>query len=278
MYISRFTAPDFGSPTLGAVDDRRESVTPIEIEASSLDGALRDGETRQTLRDAATGESIPLDDASLLAPVERPANLVGVGLNYAGHAEEGGHDVPEEPVFFAKSPSSITAPDSDIVRHEGVTNLHWEGEFGFVVGETARRLDESEAGDAVFGFVAGNDVTARDMQATDIDAANPWYRSKSMDTFTPLGPWVTPVGEGVDPDAADIETTVNGEVVQSSNTSDLIFTVPEIVSYISHHVTLQPGDVVLTGTPAGIGEMKPGDSVSVTVEGVGTLANTVTNP
>jgi 2-keto-4-pentenoate hydratase/2-oxohepta-3-ene-1,7-dioic acid hydratase in catechol pathway len=278
MHVSRFTTAESGEPSLGVVDDSRETVTEVESTSSSLDEALGNGTTWDTLQRAATGDPIPVDDVSLLAPVARPTNLVGVGLNYAGHAEEGGHDTPEEPIFFAKSPSSITAPDSAVVRHEGVTNLHWEGEFGFVVGQQARHVDESEAMDAVFGFVAGNDVTARDMQAADIEVANPWYRSKSMDTFTPLGPWVTPVGEGVDPDDADIETVVNGTTVQSSNTSGFIFTVPEIVSYVSRYVTLQPGDVVLTGTPAGVGEMEPGDDVSVTVEGLGTLSNTVTGP
>jgi len=278
MYVSRFATADDGPTTLGVVDDTEETIATVTAPYSSLDEALRDSATWERLHQEATGEEHSLDDISLAAPVERPANLIGVGLNYAGHAEEGGHDIPEEPIFFAKSPSSLTAPRSDIVRHDGVTNLHWEGEFGFVVGETARRLDENEAEDAVFGYVVANDVTARDMQAADIEAANPWFRSKSMDTFTPLGPWVTPVGEGVDPDDADIETRVNGDVVQSSNTSDLIFTIPEIVSYVSHYVTLQPGDIVVTGTPGGVGEMVPGDDVTVTVDGVGSLENSVTGP
>lgn len=278
MHVSRFTTAESREPSLGVVDESQETVTPVETELSSLDDALRNGTTWETLQGDATGDSIPVDDVSLLSPVDRPTNLVGVGLNYAGHAEEGGHDIPDEPIFFAKSPSSITATDSDVVRHDCVTNLHWEGEFGVVVGQEARTVDEADAMEKVFGFVAGNDVTARDMQAADIESAHPWFRSKSMDTFTPLGPWVTPVGEGVDSNGADIETVVNGETVQSSNTSDFIFTVPEIVSYISEYVTLQPGDVVLTGTPAGVGELARRDDVSVTIEGHGTLSNTVTEP
>lgn len=276
MDLSRFATSESATPSLGVVDDSQETIREVDTSSTSLDEALRNGETWETLLRDADGETHSLADVSLRSPIERPGNLIGVGLNYAGHAEEGGHDIPDEPIFFAKSSSSITDPGSDIVRHEGVTNLHWEGEFGFVVGETARRVDESEALDAICGYVVGNDVTARDLQAADLDAGKPWFRSKSMETFTPLGPWVTPTDQDLDPNDADIETVVNGEVVQSSNTSDLIFSIPELVATISEYVTLQPGDVVLTGTPAGVGEMEPGDTVSVTVEGLGTLSNTVT--
>lgn len=276
MHICSFRHADASRARLGVVDSG--TVRTIENEAGSLDAALRAGADWDSLRAAATGTEHDREDATLHAPIARPSNLVGIGLNYVGHAEEGGFDVPEEPVFFAKSPSSITDPGSTVIRHEGVTNLHYEGEFGFVVGETVRRADPEEALESVFGFVVGNDVTARDMQMRDLEAANPWFRSKSMDTFTPLGPWVTPVGEGVDPASAAIETRLNGEVVQSSNTDDLVFGVGEALSYVSHHVTLNPGDVVLTGTPAGVGEMGPGDEVEVEVEGVGTLANTVGEP
>jgi 2-keto-4-pentenoate hydratase/2-oxohepta-3-ene-1,7-dioic acid hydratase in catechol pathway len=276
MNLSRFATSASATPSLGVVDDHQETVRTVDTASTSLDEALRNSETWETLLRDADGDTHSLADVFLCSPVERPANLIGVGLDYAGHAEEGGHDVPDEPVFFAKSPSSITGPGTDIVRHEGVTNLHWEGKFGFVVGETARNLDESAALDAVFGYVAGNDVTARDLQGADLNAGRPWFRSKSMDTFTPLGPWVTPTDQELNPGDADVETAVNGDVVQSSNTSDLIFSVPELVAAVSRYVTLQPGDVVLTGTPAGVGEVGPGDRVSVTVEGVGTLTNTVT--
>jgi len=275
MHVCRFSHATLDDPQLGLVEDGE--VTTIEIETGTLDGALANHDWA-SIRAAATGRTVDAADATLLAPVERPTNLIGVGLNYVGHAAEGGFDVPEEPVFFAKSPSSITAPDGPVYSHDGVTDLHYEGEFGFVVGETARRVDRADALDHVFGFLAGNDVTARDMQLRDMDATNPWFRSKSMDTFTPLGPYVTPVGEGVDPASTWIETRLNGETVQSSNTDDLVFGVPELVAYISQHVTLNPGDVVLTGTPAGVGSMHPGDEVAVEVEGVGVLHNEVNAP
>lgn len=277
MHVCRFEDPA-GSKRLGLVDSTDGTVTGIDCAASTVDGVLRDGATWQSLGDDADGETLAIDEVTLLAPVRRPTNLVGIGLNYAGHAAEGGFDVPEEPIFFGKSPSSIVGPDEDVVEHPEVADLHYEAEFGFVVGSRARRVSPDEGESHVFGYLAANDVTARDMQAEDVDESKPWYRSKSMDTFTPLGPWVTPRTEGVDPGNAAIETRLNGEVVQSSDTSDLIFDVGEVVSYVSRHLTLHPGDVVLTGTPAGIGSMAPGDTVEVEVEGVGTLRSEVRGP
>lgn len=273
MHVCSFDHSDLSSPSLGIVEEG--TVTRIRTDAGSLETPLRNGADWSSLRAAAGSETYSYGEVRLRTPVERPTNLIGIGLNYAGHAAEGGHDIPEEPVFFAKSPSSITDPDAPVLRHSGVSNLHYEGEFAVVIGRELQRADADEANDGIFGFTAANDVTARDMQADDIDAANPWYRSKSMDTFTPLGPHVTPTGEGVDPDSTAIETRLNDEVVQSSNTDDLIFGLGEALSFVSHFVTLQPGDVVLTGTPAGVGEMVPGDEISVSLDGVGTLRNTV---
>lgn len=278
MPLCRFTHDSQRSPALGLVDRDAKTVTTIETNAGSLDDALTATTPGESLLDDADGDEYALETVSLLAPVASPTNLIGVGLNYAGHAAEGGYDVPEEPVFFAKSPSSITAPGSAITKHERVSNLHYEGEFAFVVGKEASNVSETDAMDHVFGYTAANDVTARDIQLADLDAANPWFRSKSMNTFTPIGPWVVPADGSVDPRSVGIETRLNGEVVQSSNTDDLVFDVANVVSYISSFVTLKPGDVVLTGTPAGVGEMQPGDTVAVSAEGVGTLKNSVSAP
>lgn len=278
MPICRFTVDGDAEPRIGVVDRDRTTVTRVDGLDVPQENFLRADVDAATIREAAGDETHSLDEVQLRAPVERTTNLVGIGLNYAGHAEEGGFDVPDEPIFFGKSPSSITDPGTGIRRHEGVTNLHYEGEFGVVVGETASDVDEDEAADHVFGYTVANDVTARDMQLADIDEANPWYRSKSMDTFTPVGPWIVPTDEDVDPANAAIETRLNGETVQSSSTSDLIFSVPEVVSYVSRHVTLQPGDVVITGTPAGVGELSVGDGIAVEVDGVGVLENRVTGP
>lgn len=278
MHVCRFEVDDSSGARFGIVDPAEGTVTEVDDLDAPSENFLRGGADFETLREAAGDTTHSLEDVRLRAPIERPTNLVGIGLNYAGHAEEGGYDIPDEPIFFAKSPSSITDPDGGIVRHDGVTNLHYEGEFGVVIGETASNVDEEAAADSVFGYTIANDVTARDLQLSDLDEANPWYRSKSMDTFTPLGPWITPVGQGVDPSDAAIETRLNGETVQSSSTSDLIFSVPEVVSYVSQYVTLQPGDVVITGTPAGVGEMEVGDTVAVEVDGIGALENRVTEP
>ena len=274
MPLCRYTAESGSSPTLGFVDRESETVTEIKSSTHSLDAALAEDLDWSDLTEKKSDAVHDLDSIELLAPVDSPSNLLGVGLNYVGHAEEGGFDVPEEPVFFAKSPSSITAPDAPVKHHEEVTNLHYEGEFAFVIGKQASDVSETEALDHVFGYMAANDVTARDIQLEDLDAANPWFRSKSMDTFTPLGPWVVQEAE-LNPGRASIETRLNDEIVQSSNTDDLVFDVPSVVSYISSFVTLQPGDVVLTGTPAGVGEMSPGDAISVSVDGVGALENSV---
>lgn len=277
MHICRFRHDSASDAQLGVIDSDANTVRPVDADATTLETILEELDW-ESIRDSVGDERIDIDDATLLSPVERPTNLVGIGLNYAGHAEEGGYPVPEEPLFFAKSPSSINDPRGAVVKHPEVDELHYEGEFGFVVGRTASRVSADEAMNHVFGFTAANDVTARGMQLDDLDAANPWFRSKSMDTFTPLGPWVTPAGEGVNPSNASIRTRLNGDVVQDSSTNDFIFDIPELVSYVSHHVTLHPGDVVLTGTPAGVGEMEPGDTVEVEVEGVGTLTNQVTGP
>lgn len=275
MHVCRFVRSETAVSQLGIFDaDDGATIRPIATEASTLEEALQAGETWESLCSSASEDRQETDEVTLLSPVERPTNLIGVGLNYAGHAAEGGHDVPDEPIFFAKSAASTVGAGAEIIKHDVVSDLHYEGEFAFVIGQTCRQVDADEALDRVFGFLPANDVTARDMQAADIGNAHPWFRSKSMETFTPLGA-VTPRGEGVDPANARIETRLNGDVVQSSNTDDLIFTVPEVVSYISRFVTLNPGDVVLTGTPAGVGSMASGDVVEVDIEGAAPLRNEV---
>lgn len=278
MYLCRYKREESGPARIGFVEPDSATVRPIGHESTTIEQFLADGVTLDALRESAATDGIDIDAVSFLAPIERPLNLVGIGLNYVGHAEEGGFDIPEEPIFFAKSPSSITGPETPIVKHAGVSNLHYEGEFGVVIGETIRKADPDTAISNVFGFVPGNDVTARDIQATDMEDRKPWYRSKSMDTFTPLGPWIIPRETGFRASEATLETTLNGTVVQSTSLSDLIFPIGEALSYVSQQVTLHPGDVVLTGTPAGIGAMNPGDTVTVSIDDVATLRNTVRSP
>ena len=272
MYLSRY-APAGESPRLGAVNPDAETVTALTTDARTLETALAKGTTLESSND-----TLQLRDVDLLAPVIQPANLIGIGLNYANHAKEGGNPIPEEPLFFAKSSSSITHPNSDIVNHPEVSDLHYEGELAVVMESAASHIDEADALDHVLGYTAANDVTARDMQLADLDAANPWFRSKSMATFTPLGPWIRTLDDEFDFDSIDLETRLNDEVVQSSNTNDFIFSIAEAISYVSHHIALQPGDVILTGTPAGVGSMRPGDEITIELGSLGSLSNTVVEP
>jgi 2-keto-4-pentenoate hydratase/2-oxohepta-3-ene-1,7-dioic acid hydratase in catechol pathway len=214
-----------------------------------------------------TGERLPAGEVRLLAPV-LPSKVVAVGRNYAEHARELGNEVPPEPVLFLKPSTSVVGPGDPIVRPEGVGRVDFEGELAVVVGKLVRRLEPGDAIQAVLGFACANDVTARDLQRAD----GQWTRAKGFDTFCPLGPWIE-----TDLDSSDLalRTLVNGEVRQQARTSQLEHGVAELLAFISRVMTLLPGDVVLTGTPAGVGPLEPGDRVEVEVEGVGVLNNPV---
>jgi 2-keto-4-pentenoate hydratase/2-oxohepta-3-ene-1,7-dioic acid hydratase in catechol pathway len=215
-----------------------------------------------------TGEQLPLADVRLLAPVIPRSKVVGVGRNYRAHAEELGNEVPAEPLIFLKPNTSVIGPRDGIVYPEQTNDLHFEGELAIVIGRIVRDLPKERVNEVIFGYTVANDVTARDLQKTD----GQWARAKGYDTFCPLGPWIT-----TELDVADLRvtTTVNGEPKQDGRTSQLIFDIPEVLAYITSFTTLLPGDVVLTGTPAGVGPMLPGDEVAVTIEGIGTLTNKV---
>jgi 2-keto-4-pentenoate hydratase/2-oxohepta-3-ene-1,7-dioic acid hydratase in catechol pathway len=211
------------------------------------------------------GTTIPLADVHLLPPVI-PGKIVAVGLNYASHL--GARDAPEEPGLFAKYPSSIVGPGDDIVIPEGSRALHYEGELVLVMGRRASGVSAEESMDYVFGVTAGNDVSERVWQAADLQ----WLRAKGSDTFAPIGPEVV---TGLNYTDALLRTRLNGEVVQEERTADLLFGVPEILEYVTRYITLEPGDLVFTGTPGTTQGMKPGDVVEVELEGVGVLRNTV---
>ncbi|ONI77612.1 2-hydroxyhepta-2,4-diene-1,7-dioate isomerase [Kribbella sp. ALI-6-A] len=215
-----------------------------------------------------TGETLQLADVRLLAPVIPRSKVVCVGRNYADHAAELGNDVPAEPMIFFKPNTSVIGPRDGIVYPEQTNNLHFEGELAIVIGRICRDLPRERAEEVIFGYTIANDVTARDLQKTD----GQWARAKGYDTFCPLGPWIT-----TDLDVSDVRvsTQVNGEPKQDGRTSQFIFDIPEVLAYITSFTTLLPGDVVLTGTPAGVGPMLPGDEVAVSVEGIGTLTNKV---
>jgi 2-keto-4-pentenoate hydratase/2-oxohepta-3-ene-1,7-dioic acid hydratase in catechol pathway len=215
-----------------------------------------------------TGERWALADVRLLSPM-LPSKVVCVGRNYAEHAAELGNQVPKEPLLFLKPSSSVIGPNDVIRIPPQSRQVEHEAELAVVIGATgARRVDRSAAGSAIFGYTCANDVTARDLQRADVQ----FTRAKGFDSFCPLGPWIT---TGADLGAVEVRCEVNDEVRQLGNTKDMIFDVPTLVSYISHVMTLLPGDVILTGTPAGVSPIVAGDTVSVSVAGLGALVNPV---
>ncbi len=211
--------------------------------------------------------AIPLGQSKLISPA-MPTKIVCVGLNYREHAAELGMPLPEEPVLFLKPPTSVASPNGEIEVPGGHDTVDHEAELGVVIGRRTHRVSAREAVSHVLGFTCANDVTARSLQKID----GQWTRAKSFDTFCPLGPWIE---TDVDPADLSIECSVNGQVRQSSRTSDMIFDPFELVGFASHVMTLLPGDVVLTGTPSGVGPMNRGDICEVRIEGIGSLINRV---
>lgn len=212
-------------------------------------------------------ESISLHGARLMPPA-MPTKIVCAGLNYRSHAAELGQDLPDEPVLFLKPPTSMNATGGEIHIPHGAGRIDYEGELAAVIGRRAHRVSVADAESHILGYTCANDVTARDLQTKD----GQWTRAKGFDGFCPLGPWVE---TDIDPGDLLVETYLNGEKVQSARTSDMIFSTYQLVSFASQVMTLLPGDVILTGTPSGIGPMQPGDSVEVRIEGIGSLVNRV---
>jgi len=214
-----------------------------------------------------TGRSWPLADVRLLAPI-LASKVIAVGRNYAAHAAESGNEVPEEPVIFLKPNTSIIGPGAQIVIPRNASVVHHEAELAVVIGRPCKDVPAAKAREVILGYTVANDVSARDHQAAD----GQWTRAKGHDTFCPLGPWIE-----TDLDASDLEISaeVDGQQRQRSRTSLMVHDIPKLIEWISAVMTLLPGDVILTGTPEGVGPIVPGDTVSVTVEKIGTLTNPV---
>jgi 2-keto-4-pentenoate hydratase/2-oxohepta-3-ene-1,7-dioic acid hydratase in catechol pathway len=245
--------------SFGAVEggtDSPEALTVAEVEGHPF-GELR-----------FTGERWAVADVRLLSPI-LPSKVVCVGRNYAEHAAEHGFEVPKEPLLFLKPSTSIIGPNDTIKLPPQSKRVEHEAELAVVIGaQGARRVDRAGAAAAVFGYTCANDVTARDLQRSD----GQWTRAKGFDSFCPLGPWIT---TGVDADDLEVRCEVNEEVRQLGRTKDMVFDVPTLISYASHVMTLLPGDVILTGTPAGVSPIEDGDVVSISITGLGTLRNRV---
>jgi 2-keto-4-pentenoate hydratase/2-oxohepta-3-ene-1,7-dioic acid hydratase in catechol pathway len=246
-----------------------EGESPADASGAGLGGltvAEIDGHPFGELR--FTGQRWAVADVRLLSPI-LPSKVVCVGRNYADHAAEFGNEVPKEPLLFLKPSTSVIGPNDAVRLPTQSKRVEHEAELAVVIGAPgARRVDRAGAAAAVFGYTCANDVTARDLQRSD----GQWTRAKGFDSFCPLGPWIV---TGLDAGDLEVRCEVNEEVRQLGRTKDMVFDPPTLVSYISHVMTLLPGDVVLTGTPAGVGPLASGDTVTVSVEGVGALVNRV---
>jgi len=213
-----------------------------------------------------------LADIRLLAPVLPRSKVVGIGRNYAAHAAELGHDLPSEPLMFLKPNTSVVGPGDPVFYPRQTNELHFEGELAVVIGRICRDIPAEQATDVIHGYTIANDVTARDLQRTD----GQWARAKGMDSFCPLGPWIeTDLDPARFAEGLRLQTHLNGDLQQDGTTADLIFDVPALVAHVSAAMTLLPGDVILTGTPEGVGPMEVGDEVEVSIEGLGSLTSTV---
>jgi 2-keto-4-pentenoate hydratase/2-oxohepta-3-ene-1,7-dioic acid hydratase in catechol pathway len=257
-----------------------DALIPVDFDGDMIQFIESHGESHRALK-LQNSQTIDLDRVTLAAPVTRPSKIIGIGLNYKDHAEEQKAKVPDIPVVFAKFPNTLIGPKEAIAWDPKVTGkVDFEAELAVVIGSRIQNCPESEALEAVFGYTCANDVSARDLQFRDIQL----LRGKSLDTFCPLGPWIVTGDEIPNPNSLKIQSWLNGRLMQDGNTSLMIFSIPVLVSFLSRHFTLFPGDVILTGTPRGVGVfrnppvfMKEGDEVAVEIERVGRLLNTCRN-
>lgn len=240
-------------------------VTPLFL--GEIDRFVRDHNLLGVLSDA--------NEFRITAPIARPRAIYALGRNYPAHAKESGAEVPKEPIVFGKAPTAVIGPDEDVVYKKDLTRVDPEAEVAVVIGETGKNIAEKDATAYIAGYTILNDVTARDLQSKDLAASHPWLRSKGIDTFCPMGPFIVLTDEIAEPIELDIELRVNGELRQKDNTRSLTFGVPFLISWISRFHTLYPGDVITTGTPEGMKPVVPGDVMEVYVEKIGVLRNKV---
>ncbi|MEO7844907.1 MAG: fumarylacetoacetate hydrolase family protein [Nocardioides sp.] len=266
MRIARFTAgeePLYGV-VAGEVDQFGQPADDsivVELVGDPMYGGVKPTQTEHRLK-----------DVRLLAPVIPRSKVVAIGRNYAAHAAELGHDLPDEPLMFIKPNTSVVGPGDPIYYPRQTRELHFEGELAVVIGRICRDVPAEKATDVIYGYTVANDVTARDLQRSDVQ----FTRAKGFDSFCPLGPWIE---TDLDPqdfaDGLSVQTYLNGDLKQDGSTRDLIFDIPTLVAYVSSVMTLLPGDVILTGTPEGVGPMDVGDEVEVAIARVGSLTNKV---
>ncbi len=212
---------------------------------------------------------------TLKAPIPRPLKIIALGRNYALHAAESKSPVPDEPIIFLKSGSSVIGPNETVEIPKEVGRVDHEVELAVVIGKKAKRVSKEHAFEYIIGYTIALDVTARDLQRADIEKRQPWYRSKSFDTFTPLGPWIVTADEIPSPVHLNIELSVNGQIRQKSNTKEMVFDIPTTIEFITKYITLEPGDIISMGTPEGISPLQSGDKIISRIEKIGELVNFV---
>jgi len=262
MRIARYVVGDqiqFGTVEL-AEDAGQHTDTVANLTSDPLAGPV-----------TYTGERHLLSEVRLLAPVIPRSKVIGIGRNYAAHAAELGNEVPDEPLVFLKPNTSVIGPGEAIVRPATTTNLHYEGELAVVIGRICRDVPKDRVAEVIFGYTIANDVTARDLQNSD----GQWTRAKGYDTFCPIGPWIVTHFSLEEAGDLGIRTRLDGALVQDASTNLLVRDMATLVSYVSSFCTLLPGDLILTGTPAGVGPMTPGQHVEVEIDGIGVLDNVV---
>ena len=262
MRIARFTTGD--DPQYGVVSGEVDELgIPAE---DTLVTALAGDPLYVGIKP--TEKQYRLDEVRLLAPVLPRSKVVGIGRNYAAHASELGNDVPTEPLIFLKPNTSVVGPGDRVFYPRQSQEVHFEGELAVVIGRICRDVAAEKVAEVIYGYTVGNDVTARDLQRGDVQ----FTRAKGFDSFCPLGPWIETELDVTD---LSVQTHLNGDVKQDGRTKDMIFDVPALIAYVSSVMTLLPGDVILTGTPEGVGPMQVGDEVEVSISGIGSLTNKV---
>jgi 2-keto-4-pentenoate hydratase/2-oxohepta-3-ene-1,7-dioic acid hydratase in catechol pathway len=251
MRIARYTTGE--DPAFGLVDGAGEKIAAITGDPLYQKIEL-------------TGETLLVEDVRLLAPVIPRSKVVGIGRNYADHAKEMGTEVPDTPLMFLVPNTAVVGPGDPVVIPAMTQEVHYEGELAVVIGRIAKDVPVERATDVIYGYTCANDVTARDLQRSD----GQWARAKGFDTFAPIGPWIE---TDLDVDNLSIRTRLDGELVQDGTTADMVHKVATLVAHASAAFTLLPGDLILTGTPAGVGPVDSGQRVDVEIEGIGTLSN-----
>lgn len=271
MKLVRYSIDD-GDPKVGYVEDGEVR----ELGGPSMLEYIEHGRSADRKPGA---QSVLLDEVRLHAPVDRPQKIICIGLNYEDHAAETGARIPEKPIVFAKYPNTIIGPGEPIRIPAITEQADYEAELAVVIGRAARHVEPEDALEYVFGYMNANDVSSRDLQFSE---GGQWTRSKSLDTFAPIGPYLVTRDEVPDPQDLSVKATLNGEVMQDGTTAKMIFPVAELISFLSKGMTLEPGDIILTGTPPGVGVardpqvfLKAGDEVTIEIEGLGALTNPV---